>query len=170
MKAIIYKSNAGHTKEYAAMLGAKTGLPVYDADKAAASLKKSDEVIFLGWIRAGALAGYEKAKKRYDIKAVCAVGMSVPDQKTADELRKKHRIEGIGLFYLQGGFDISRLSGIYKFMMNQMIRMMEPALLKKEDKTEAEEEYLKMIKEGGDFVNEENLRPVIEWYERCQSL
>ena len=51
-----------------------------------------------------------------------------------------------------------------------MIRMMEPALLKKEDKTEAEEEYLKMIKEGGDFVNEENLRPVIEWYERCQSL
>ncbi|SCP95268.1 hypothetical protein [Anaerobium acetethylicum] len=94
----------------------------------------------------------------------------MPDQKTADELRKKHRIEGIGLFYLQGGFDISRLSGIYKFMMNQMIRMMEPALLKKEDKTEAEEEYLKMIKEGGDFVNEENLRPVIEWYERCQSL
>ncbi|SCP95269.1 hypothetical protein [Anaerobium acetethylicum] len=46
MKAIIYKSNAGHTKEYAAMLGAKTGLPVYDADKAAASLKKAMKLFF----------------------------------------------------------------------------------------------------------------------------
>lgn len=165
MRAILYRSNAGHTREYAQIFGQKTGLPVYDADEAANKLKNGNEIIFFGWVRAGEITGYEKFKKRYAIKAVCAVGMSVPSEKTAEELRNKHHITDAELFYLQGGFDIRRLRGIYKFMMKNMMKMIKSEISKKEEKTKEDEAYLEMVKTGKNYVNEDNLRPISEWYE-----
>lgn len=169
MRAIIYRSNAGHTREYAQILGLKTGLPVYDAGEAVNKLKNGDEIIFFGWVRAGEIAGYEKLKKKYAIKAVCAVGMSVPSEKTEKELRNRHHISDAELFYLQGGFDIGRLRGIYKFMMKNMVKMIKSEILKKEEKTEEDEAYLEMVIKGKNYVNEDNLRPISEWYESLKS-
>ena len=45
--AIVYTSNTGHTEQYAALLGNKTGLPVYPLDEAMRKLPPEEPVIYL---------------------------------------------------------------------------------------------------------------------------
>ena len=44
MKAIVYTSSAGHTADYAKILGDKTGLPVFSLKDAAKQLDKKSEI------------------------------------------------------------------------------------------------------------------------------
>jgi hypothetical protein len=163
MKAIVYRSNTGYTKKYAEMLAQKTGLPVYEFNEAKNTLAKDEDIIYLGWLSAGALIGYKKAVKTWHVKAVCAVGMGGPSSNQLPDIIKKHKIESAKAFYLQGGFDLSKLHGLYKFMMIMMIKTVVPSMEKKVDKTDDDRAALDMFKNGGDYVCEENLDPILEW-------
>ena len=80
------------------------------------------------------------------------------------EVRKGNAIpENIPLFTLQGGFELNKLHGIYKFMMNTMKRTVGKKLAAKQDKTADEQDMLDLLLHGGSRVSEENLRPVLEW-------
>ena len=82
------------------------------------------------------------------------------------EIRKKNDIpESTPLFTLQGNFNLERLHGLYKIMMNIMIKTVGNALEKKENKTIEEEDTLEMMK-GGERVSIKNLQEVINWYKR----
>ncbi len=73
--AIIYTTNTGSTECYARLLTQKTGLPAYSLAEAKKRVFVGAEVIYLGWIMAGSVKGYAGAAKRYQIRAVCGVGM-----------------------------------------------------------------------------------------------
>lgn len=154
VKAIVYTSNTGFTKKYAEMLGKEMEVPVYEFKESKAKLNKKDEIIYMGWIMAGGIKNYEKARKIYNIKAVCPVGMSLPSEKQNNELIERHHIEE-KLFYLQGGFDKSKLKGIYKFMINSLEKMVKPQLENKQDKTSEDLEMLEMMIYGKDCVKKE---------------
>lgn len=163
MKAIVYTSNSGFTKKYAGLLSAKTALPVYNLKEAKDRLSKGDEIIYMGWLCAGGVEGYNKAVKSYSVKAVCAVGMGSPTEKVIAETKVRHHIENIKIFYLQGGFDINKLHGIYKFMMKMMAKTVAKKLEAKPNKTAEEADMLDMMQNGRDCVKEENLAPIIDW-------
>ena len=166
MKAIVYTSGTGYTKQYAEMLGEKLSLPVYSLDEAKKSICKGDEIIYLGWLMAGFVSGYKEAKKRFSVNAVCAVGMGANGGQTED-IRKQNKIgEDIPLFVLQGGLDMARLNPVYRFMMKIVTKKIEKDMLAKQDRTEDEENILTMTQKGGSYVNEKNLAPVIEWYNK----
>ena len=74
--------------------------------------------------------------------------------------------EDIPLFTLQGNFDVKRLHGIYRIMMNIMVKTIGKALEKKENKTKEEEDMLDMMIHGGERVNQKNLNDVIDWYRK----
>lgn len=67
MDAIVYVSESGDTKRYAQLLGNRTGLSVYELKTEKKELPKSASVIFLGWLMAGTVKGYKKAKRRFDV-------------------------------------------------------------------------------------------------------
>ncbi|MDW7656824.1 MAG: hypothetical protein SCM11_06585 [Bacillota bacterium] len=163
MKAIVYRSNTGYTKKYAELLAQKTGLPAYELKEAEKALAKGEEIIFLGWLSAGALVGYKKAAKTWDVKAVCAVGMGGPTSNQLPGIIEKHKIDSAKAFYLQGGFDLKKLHGIYKFMMIMMIKTVVPSMEKKADKTEDDIAALDLFRNGGDCVREENLDQILDW-------
>ena len=73
--AIVYTSNTGHTRKHALLLGEQIGLPVYSLDEANAQLSEGSPAIYLGWIHASHVKGYAKAASRFDLRAVCAVGL-----------------------------------------------------------------------------------------------
>ena len=75
MKAIIYTSNTGSTAEYAQLLGKELNLPVHSLQKAKNKVPAGSEIIYLGWIMAGGIKGYNEAAKLYKVRAVCGVGM-----------------------------------------------------------------------------------------------
>lgn len=82
-----------------------------------------------------------------------------------EEITKKAKIpEEIPVFTLQGGFDLKKLTGAYKFAMNAMVKVSGKALQKKENKTEEEEEMLDMMLHGANKVSINNLKAVLNWY------
>ena len=164
VQAILYTSNTGTTAQYAKLLGEKTGLPVH-ALSDAASVPGGAEILYLGWVMASGVQGYKKAAGRYSVRAVCGVCMGATGSQIR-ELRKKNKVpENVPVFTMQGGFDISKLRGIYKMMMSVMAKTVGKNLSEKKDRTPEEDSMLDMMLHGGNSVSEGNLNAVLDWYE-----
>lgn len=162
--AIVYTSNTGYTAQYAGLLGKRTGLPVYSLTEAGAKLPAGNCVIYLGWLMAGKVQGHAKAAKHYRIAAVCGVGMGATGSQLADVRKANSLGDELPLFTLQGGFDMSRLKGIYKLMMQAMAKTVGKSLAAKQDRTAEEDQMLHLLTQGGSCVSEENLQPVLDWF------
>ena len=163
--AIVFTSNTGFTSEYARMLGEKTGLPVYPLTDAEKNLAQGSRILYLGWLMAGKVQGYNKASEKYKIAAVCGVGMGESGTQI-DDVRKANAISGsMPVFTLQGGFDLKKLHGVYKFMMTCIKKTMGKKLAEKKDRTADENDMLDLITNGGSRVSESNLGEVLNWLE-----
>ena len=164
MNAIIYTTNTGSTEHYARLLAQKTGLPAYSLAEAKKRVLAGAEVIYLGWIMVGSVKGYAEAAKRYQVCAVCGVGMGQTGAQT-DSVRKKSAVPAnIPLFTLQGNFDVKKLHGVYRLMMEIMVKTAGKGLAEKKDRTLEEDDMLDMMRCGGKRVKEENLSAVLDWY------
>ena len=164
--SIVYTSNTGFTQEYALLLGDKTGLPVYSLEEAGKSLAQGNTIIYLGWLMAGKVMGYDKVISRYHVAAVCAVGTTGSQQ---EDVRKNNTISGdTPVFTLQGGFNLGKLRGIYKLMMTVMSKTVGKKLAKKPDRTAEEEDYLDLMLHGGNRVKGEYLEPVVTWFREVE--
>lgn len=170
MEAIIYTTNTGSAEQYAKMLAEQTGLPVFSMEEAKSEVEEGSEIIYLGWIMAAQVKGYKTAAKKYKIRAVCAVGMERTGTRT-EQIREKTSVPvAIPLFTLQGNFDVKKLRGIYRLMMNLMVKMITKKLGAKTDRTQRENEMLEIMLQGGENVRKENLAEVLDWYKREQML
>lgn len=110
----------------------------YSMKEAEKKVKTGAEIIYMGWIMAGKIKGYPEAARKYNIKAVCSVGMGQTGTQLT-EVRAKNKIpQRIPLFTLQGTFDIRKLHGVYKMMMNVMVKTAGKALADKSDRTSEE--------------------------------
>ena len=130
-------------------------------------MPEGTEVLYLGWLMAGVVKGYKKAAQRFSVAAVCGVGMGPAGSQDSD-VRKNNAIpQEVPVFTLQGGFDRTKLHGIYRFMMGVMIKVMGSSLRKKENRTPEEDAMLEMVTNGGDFVDVRQLDGVIAWYRQA---
>ena len=163
--AIVYTSNTGFTAQYASLLGGETGLPVYSLEDASKSLPQSSPIVYLGWLTAGKVQGYDKAVTKFNLQALCAVGMAKSGSQMEDVRKSNNLPQGLPLFTLQGGFDLKKLRGVYKFMMLVMSKTVAKKLAAKPDRTPDEEDMLDLFQNGGNRVSLEKLRPVLAWYE-----
>ena len=168
MDAIIYTTNTGSTRQYAKLLAQETGLPAYSLAEAKKRVFAGAEVVYLGWIMAGSVKGCAGAAKRYQVCAVCGVGMGQTGTQT-DSVRKKSEIPAnIPLFTLQGNFNVKKLHGIYRFMMEIMVKTVGKGLAAKKDRTPEEDDMLDMMLHGGERVKAENLSAILDWYRAQQ--
>lgn len=155
---IVYESKTGFTKKYANMLATKTKLKVFSV-KEISQVKQDEDIIFLGWMKAGKIQGLNKIRK-YNIKTVCGSGTARAAEPSAEAVIARNKIEGIPFFYLRGGcFPLKQLKGMDKIMLSMFLKM----LKKRKDKDESIEEAISSIENGFDGVKEENLQPVLEW-------
>ena len=163
IEAIVYTSETGHTKEYAELLGKKTGLRVVPLCDAA--VNDGSEIIYLGWLSAGKIKGAAKAGKKYTVRALCAVGMAPFSEEMESRLRGKNLKDNkTAFFYLQGGFDLQKLSGINKFIMSLLTKSIRQRLNAKESLSADDKLMLKMVNEGASTVHESNLDGIVQWY------
>lgn len=155
-QAIVYSSNTGFTARYAAMLGKETGLEVYRLEDR--EVPRGTAVIFLGWICAGSIKGLQKARRRFQVCCVCAVGMTPKELFDARKIVENQHLEGMPLFYLRGGLDPARLRGPMKWMIRMAAKGVEKA-----PGEGAEERAMAESFQGGDWVDREDLGPVLTW-------
>ena len=164
MKAIVYTTNTGSTEHYAKLLAQETGLPAYSLAEAKKVIPSGTEIIYLGWITAGSVKGFANAAKLYRIRAVCAVGIGQTGTQT-ESVRKKAAVPAaIPLFTLQGNFNVKKLHGVYRLMMEIMVNAAGKSLAAKKGRTPAEDDMLDMMLHGGERVKDENLSAVLNWY------
>ncbi len=155
IKAIVYKSNTGYTKQYAEMLSKSLKVPIYNLEEAKLKLKKHDEIVFLGWVCATKIQGLSKIKN-YNVKCIGAVGVYPTEKNYIESLRKTNKLNA-ELFYLRGGLNYNKLTGLKKKVLQFVRNMME-----KENKVE-NQEIIKIFKEGANYVSYENLEPMLKY-------
>ena len=159
MQAILYNSNTGSAKSYANLLSDAVGLPAFSVKEAKRAIKKGSEVLYFGWVMASSVRGYRKAAKNYRVCAVAAVGMAATGTNT-EIIREKNGLpRALPLFTLQGNFTPEKLA----FPLRLMMRIATDALQKKKDRTEEEEETLRLMRGGEDRVRAENLAELLAW-------
>ena len=157
MATIIYCSNAGSAKKYAELLSEKTSIPCVDI-RNMSTVSADEEIIFIGWIMAGALQGLKEVREAFgSIKAICGVGM-MKSEKAIEETKAKNAITE-PYFFLTGDFDINKLTGMYKMMMGMMLKMLK-GKLKQEEKGE---EMLALFEKGINGFDEKELDAIIEF-------
>ncbi len=145
---IIYESCAGHTERYARLLAEKLGLlclSLKEADKS-----KGEGVIFCGWVCANKISGLKKASGRFNVIAVCAVGLYPKTDATLRVLTDKNKLS-CPLFYLRGGLDYSKISGLRK----KLLLVIRDTL--KRENAPGSEELVEVLTNGGDFFDEDYL-------------
>lgn len=158
MISIVYVTNTGSSEKYARMLSQKTGYPCYDFSNSDEAV--GTEVIFIGWVMAGAVQSLSEARVKFGtLKAVVAVGMMKSESQDAS-IKEKNSINE-PFFSLSGAFNMKKLSGMYKMMMSMMIKMIKGKL--KESNDPKAKEVLEKFEEGFDMVKEENLNELLEF-------
>ena len=121
-------------------------------------------MIYLGWIHASHVKGYAKAARRFDLRAVCAVGLCDTGTLT-DQVRKATSIPvDIPLFTLQGGIDRSRLKGMDKLM----ISMLTKGLASQKQRTEQDDRMLELLSRDESYVGPDNLSEILQWCRKEQ--
>lgn len=156
-KAIVYSSNTGHTEQYARLLAEKTGLPCVSIQQACKELPAKTAVIYMGWLIAGFVKDYKKAKRHFCVNAVCAVGLGASGAQI-QAVRKANKIpKETAVFTLQGGMEYKKLTGLYKSMIDTLIKV----LSKKKNPTAEEQEMLVLLGKNENYVCPENLEPVL---------
>lgn len=163
MQAIVYSSNTGFTAAYAALLAEKTGLPAYSLEEAQRALPAYADIVYMGWLMAGAVKGYRQAVRAFTVWAVCGVGMGACGSQI-ELVRKVNRMPAeLPLFTLQGGFDMKRLRGAYRSLMRLMAATAGKKLAAKKDKTPEEADMLRLLQSGGSRVQAASLQPVLDF-------
>jgi hypothetical protein len=155
---IVYASKTGFTKKYADMLSAKTGMKAYSVNDIS-GLSADEEVVFLGWMKAGRIQGLNKARK-CKLIAVCGSGTARTAEPNDETVIKRNKIEGIPFFYLHGGcLPLKEVA----FMDRILLTMFVMILKRRKVKDERTKEAIEHTQNGFDGVKEENLAPVLEW-------
>ena len=159
LTAIVYTSHTGFTKRYAGMLARASGIPAYDLSQRKELPAPGSGVLYLGWLCAGRIQGLAQARKRWEVQAVCAVGLAPMPPEGVKGLAAAPRLGSTPLFYLRGGYAPDRVRGMYRLMMQPMLRMTAKS-------QEPEQRVMHtVLVQGGDFTSEKLLSPVLTWLE-----
>lgn len=104
--------------------------------------------------------------KHFTVNAVCGVGMSGGHSQVADIRKVNHMTEEISVCYLQGGFEMEKLHGVYRLMMQTMKKAVGKRLEGKANRTAEDDAMRDLLLQGGDLVSTDNLSEILNWYKQ----
>jgi len=170
IKAIVYESNTGFTKQYAELLSEIINVPAIPTIDNSMISSDRVPVIFLGWICAGKVNGLRLARLKYNPVIIAGVGMTPQSEKYAFDVALQNQIDE-PFYYLQGGMHREKLRGFYKIMFHILSR----SILRKAEKgksklDENEKLMVDLIKNGGSFVETKNLDMLVEKYKEVEEI
>lgn len=165
---VIYNSQTGFTKRYAQWIAEATGA---DCLELSAAKKKSmstyDAIIFGSWACAGGISKFNWFKNNIDnwankkLIAFC-VGASPKDSPDIEPFLKRNfnasQFRKVNVFYCPGGLNYEKMSVPSKLMMKMLLK----TLGAKKNKTEAEQEMIKMISSSYDISDKKYIEPILK--------
>ncbi len=165
---VVYNSQTGFTKRYAQWIAEAAGadcLELSDAKKA--NFAPYEAIIFGSWTCAGGIKKLGWLKSNIDkwadkkLIAFCVGGGPLESPAVEQSLKRNFKgpkLEKVSAFYCPGGFNYEKMPAVYKFMMKMLIRTLEA----KKNKTEADQETIKMISSSCDISDRKYIEPILE--------
>ena len=165
---VIYNSQTGFTKRYAEWIAEAAGadcLELSDAKKK--DLAAYEAIIFGGWACAGSISKLSWFKNNIDkwtdkkLIAFCVGASPIENPEIEPALTKnfnESELQKVNVFYCPGGFNYEKMSTPSKLAMKMFIK----ALKAKKDKTEKEQEMIKMISSSYDISGKKYIEPILE--------
>lgn len=161
---IVYQSNTGFTQQYAEMLAKAEKMKAYALEDALKTLEKGTQILYMGPLMAGHIEGSNKAVMRFDIKAACAVGMSIPCKEVMETINRTNKLPEIPMFYLQGGWAPSKVPWAKRKTVEMVTKGVRRQLENKGiHRTPVEQANLDMLTKGGSMVTFKSLDSVRAW-------
>ena len=165
---VIYNSQTGFTKRYAEWIAEAAGADCLELSAAKKrSLTAYEAIIFGGWACAGGISKISWFKGNIDKWGdkkliVFCVGASPMDSPEIEPALKRNfsesEMEKVNIFYCPGGFNYEKMSAPSKIMMKMFIK----AQKAKKDKTEAEQEMIKMISASYDISDKKYIESILQ--------
>lgn len=177
MKAvIIYNSQTGFTKRYAEWIAEETGADCFEWKEAQKNNFDSYEtIVFGGWACAGGiskLSWFKKNMEKWEGKKLVAfcVGGN-PEGSTEMEATLKSNftekeLQKVKIFYFPGGMNYEKMSGTFRMMMKMFVK----ALKAQKNKTEKDEEMIKVMSSSYDISDKKYIKPMVEYLLSSKSL
>lgn len=163
MNIVLYKSVTGNTKKYATMIAEELNCQATELKYANKKLVQDmDTIIYGGPVHAGNFSGLKKARKLARGKKLIAfacggdIGRESEVQKVKDKSVRPDDTN-LSFYYVPGGMDMRKLTGILKFMLNIVYKM----ISKKKEKTEDDIEFLKGFDEPQDYVDKKHVMDLL---------
>ncbi len=165
---VIYNSQTGFTKRYAQWISEATGADCLELSAAKKKhLTPYKAIVFGGWACAGSISKLSWFKDNIDkwkdkkLIAFC-VGASPIDSPEIEPALKQNFTESelkrISVFYCPGGLDYEKMPILSKLMM----KMFAKTLKAKKNKTEAEQEMIKIISASYDISDKRYIEPILK--------
>lgn len=169
---VIYNSQTGFTKRYAQWIAEAAGADCLELSKAKGkSLDEYEAVVFGSWACAGSISKINWFKGNMDkwtnkkLIAFC-VGASPIESPQIEQFLKnifsEAQLKKVSAFYCPGGFNYEKMSAPSRLMMKMFIK----SLKAKKDKTEEEEEMIKMISASYDISDRKYIEPILKCLEK----
>ncbi len=165
---VIYNSKTGFTKRYAQWIADAAHADCMELSEAKKkNLTTYKTIIFGGWACAGSISKIGWFKENIDrwadkkLIAFCVGGSPIDSPDIEPALKQnfsESELEKIELFYCPGGFDYEKMSVPAKLMMKMFVR----TLKVKKDKSEAEQEMIKMISKSYDISDKKYIEPILQ--------
>ncbi len=164
---VIYHSQTGFTKRYAEWIAEATGadcLELSDAKKK--DLTAYEAIIFGGFACAGNISKLSWFKSNIDkwtdkkLIAFCVGASPIENPEIEPALKRnftESELKKVSIFYCPGGFNYEKMTAPSKLMMKMFIK----ALKAKKDKTEEEQEMIKMISSSYDISDKKYIEPIL---------
>jgi menaquinone-dependent protoporphyrinogen IX oxidase len=165
---VVYRSTSGFTKKYAEWIAEEIKADLFNARKInAETIAKYDVIVFGGSLHAVGINGLKLIKNHMSLFSgkkviVYAVGASPLRENVVQEVKMHNfnaEMDNVALFYLQGGFNYSKLDAANKVVMALFwVRL---KLLR--NRTSDEKGMLAAYSKPLDCTRKENIKPLVEY-------
>lgn len=169
---IIYNSQTGFTKRYAQWIAEATGADCLELSVAKKKdLTAYEAIIFGGWACAGSISKINWLKRNIDkwadkkLIAFCVGASPTGNPEIEQSLKQSFaepELQRVSVFYCPGGLNYEAMSAPLKLMMKMFVK----TLKAKKDKTEAEQEQVKIMSASYDISGKKYIEPILNCLER----
>ncbi len=162
ISAIVYSSQTGSCQKYAELLSAALHVPAMPLDKA--KVRSDGQVIYIGWLFAGKIVGYNKAVKKFNIAAVVQVGMASVGPASAEICRETNNVpDDTAVFCRQGRFDMNGLPLLFRLIMKVKNKDIVARLEKKGELDEQDQALYMMASSGFGEPASWDVQDIVNW-------
>ncbi len=165
---VIYNSQTGFTQRYAQWIAEETGADCLELSAAKKKdLSACEAIIFGGWACAGSISKiswFKNNMNKWEGKKLivfCVGGSPIENPEIEPFLKQNFsasELEKVNVFYCPGGFNYEKMSASSRLMMKMFIK----TLKAKKNKTQEEQEMIKMISTSYDISDKKYIEPILK--------